>query len=32
MTIVNLANEKNCMIYVDAEQTEIQSAIESFGQ
>lgn len=26
------ANQKNCLLYVDAEQTFIQDAIESFGQ
>lgn len=26
------ANNKNCLLYVDAEQTFIQAAIESFGQ
>ena len=27
-----VANESNCRLYVDAEQTFIQAAIESFGQ
>ena len=26
------SNERNCQLYVDAEQTFIQAAIESFGQ
>lgn len=27
-----LANEKHCVLYIDAEQSYIQVAIESFGQ
>jgi proline dehydrogenase len=27
-----MAFERNCMLYIDAEQTFMQSAIESFGQ
>lgn len=30
--ITELANERNCMLYIDAEQTFMQSTIESFGQ
>jgi hypothetical protein len=30
--VTHFAAEKNCLIYVDAEQTYIQAAIESFGQ
>ncbi|MFM7883584.1 MAG: hypothetical protein ACKO8H_17785, partial [Microcystis panniformis] len=30
--ISDVAREKNCKLYVDAEQTYIQAAIESFGQ
>ena len=26
------ASDRNCMLYVDAEQTFMQAAIESFGQ
>jgi len=29
--IAELANERNCMLYIDAEQTFMQSTIESFG-
>lgn len=32
MTITKHASEKNCMLYIDAEQTFMQAAIESFGQ
>lgn len=31
-TIGKLSHERNCMLYVDAEQTFMQAAIESFGQ
>lgn len=30
--ISNYSSERNCQLYVDAEQTFIQAAIESFGQ
>jgi len=30
--ITELANDRNCSLYVDAEQTYMQAAIESFGQ
>lgn len=30
--IGDLSNERNCLLYVDAEQTFMQAAIESFGQ
>ena len=30
-TMTDLANERNCMLYIDAEQTFMQSSIESFG-
>lgn len=32
MNVGRLAFERNCMLYVDAEQTFMQAAIESFGQ
>ena len=32
MKLTRHANLKNCLLYVDAEQTFIQAAIESFGQ
>lgn len=32
MTISEHASNKNCNIYIDAEQTYIQGAIESWGQ
>lgn len=30
--IGDLSSERNCLLYVDAEQTFMQAAIESFGQ
>lgn len=30
--VVKFAHERNCSLYVDAEQTYMQAAIESFGQ
>jgi len=32
MSIGKVATERNCLLYVDAEQTFMQAAIESFGQ
>lgn len=32
MSVCQLAQERNCKLYVDAEQTYMQAAIESFGQ
>jgi proline dehydrogenase len=32
MSLTKVANDHNCSLYVDAEQTSMQSAIESFGQ
>lgn len=31
-SICQTAHEKNCLLYVDAEQSFMQAAIESFGQ
>ena len=32
LSIAELATKRNCLLYIDAEQTFMQSAIESFGQ